>query len=399
MNLKETVRMESLPFSGIRAVMEKANRMQAEGRNIIHLELGRPDFDTPQVIKDACGKSLEKGNVFYTSNYGTPELRTAISEKLKNENKLDYSPEEILVTIGVGEGTYAAFGAFLEEGDEVLVPDPVWLNYIHVPRFFGAVPVPYLLKEEDDFQLDIDELKSKITDKTKMIVLISPNNPTGGVLSRKNLEEVAKLAIEHDLTVLSDEIYEKLVYDDEKHVCIASLPGMRDRTITLNGFSKAYSMTGWRLGYMAAKRDIIQACVRMHHYVNTCASSFVQEAGITALKEAESDVQDMRKEYQRRRDYIVEAINQIDGLSCRKPKGAFYVFVNIKQLDMTSMEFVEYLLDQAGVATVPGTAFGASGEGYIRLSCASSYENLVEAGNRIKDAVGLLKKKCNQKGE
>ena len=310
---------------------------------------------------------------------------------MQRDNQLHYSPEEILVTIGVGEGTYAAFGAFLEEGDEVLVPDPVWLNYIHVPKYFGAIPVPYLLREENDWQLDIEELRSKISDRTKMIVLISPNNPTGGVLSRKNLEDVAKLAIEHDLTVLSDEIYEKLIYDDNEHVCIASLPGMRDRTITLNGFSKCYSMTGWRLGYMAAKKEIIQACVRVHHYVNTCASSFVQEAGIAALKYAEPDVQVMLKEYQRRRDYLVKAINKIEGLSCKNPKGAFYVFVNIKALPMNSMEFAEFLLEEAGVATVPGTAFGVSGEGYIRLSCASSYESLVEACDKIAEAVATMR--------
>lgn len=391
MNINETKRMESLPFSGIRAVMEKANKLQAEGRQIIHLELGRPDFDTPQVIKDACYRSIERGNVFYTSNYGSMELRTAISEKLKRENHLDYSAEEVLVTIGVGEGTFAAFGAFLEEGDEVLVPDPVWLNYIHVPRFFGATAVPYLLKEENDWQLDIEELKRKITAKTKMIVLISPNNPTGGVLSRETLEQVAHLAIEHDLIVLSDEIYEKLMYDDQEHVCIASLSGMRDRTITLNGFSKAYSMTGWRLGYMAARKEIIQACVRVHHYVNTCASSFVQEAAITALTEAEQDVQRMVEEYQRRRDLVVRRINEIEGLSCRTPRGAFYAFVNIKNLSMNSMEFAQYLLEHAGVATVPGVAFGTSGEGYIRLSFASNYESLVEACNKIESAVAALR--------
>lgn len=390
--MKEAQRMDSLPFSGIRVVMEKATRMQNEGKRIIHLEIGRPDFDTPQVIKDACYKSIEKGNVFYTSNYGTMELRTAIAEKLKKENGMDYDPTEVLVTIGVGEATYDAFGAFLQEGDEVLVPDPVWLNYIHVPNFFGAKPVAYHLKEENDFQLDMEEVKSLITDKTKMIVLITPNNPTGGVLSRDTLEELSKLVIEKDLMVLSDEIYEKLVFDDVEHVSIASLPGMRDRTITLNGFSKAYSMTGWRLGYMAAPKAVIQAAVRMHQYINTCASSFVQEAAITALKEAEPDVQEMVKEYQRRRDYVVDAINKIEGLSCRKPKGAFYIFVNIKKLGMTSMEVAEYLLEKAGVAMVPGSAFGESGEGYIRLSYANSYENLVEACDKIKEAVEALGK-------
>lgn len=390
--MKEAERMDNLPFSGIRVVMEKATKMQNEGRKIIHLEIGRPDFDTPQVIKDACYKSIEKGNVFYTSNYGTPELRTAIAEKLKKENNVAYDPSEILVTIGVGEGTYASFGAFLEPGDEVLVPDPVWLNYIHVPNFFGAKPVAYHLKEENDFQLDMEEIKRLITDKTKMIVIITPNNPTGGVLNHDTLTELSKVVIEHDLTVVSDEIYEKLIYDDEKHISIASLPGMKERTITLNGFSKAYSMTGWRLGYMAAPKEIIQSTVRIHQYINTCASSFVQEAGITALLKAQPDVNKMVIEYQRRRDYVVDAINKIKGLSCRKPKGAFYIFVNIKELGKTSMEVAEYLLDNAGVAVVPGSAFGASGEGYVRLSYANSYENLVEACDKMKEAVESLRK-------
>lgn len=389
--IKTAERMENLPFSGIRVVMELATKMQAEGKRIIHLEIGRPDFDTPQVIKDACYKSIEKGNVFYTSNYGTPELRTAIARKLKNENNVEYDPSEILVTIGVGEGTYAAFGGFLEPGDEVLVPDPVWLNYIHVPNFFGAKPVAYHLKEENDFQLDIEEIKSLITDKTKMIVINTPNNPTGGVLNRDTLSELSKIVIDKNLIVVSDEIYEKLIYDNEKHVSIASLPGMKERTITLNGFSKAYSMTGWRLGFMAAPKEIIQGAVRVHQYINTCASSFVQEAGITALEKAQPDVDKMVVEYQRRRDYVVDAINKIDGLSCRTPKGAFYIFVNIKELGMSSMKFAEYLLDQAGVAMVPGTAFGESGEGYVRLSYANSYENLIEACDKIKAAVDKLR--------
>ncbi len=391
--IKTAKRMESLPFSGIRVVMELATKMQAEGKRIIHLEIGRPDFDTPQVIKDACYKSIEKGNVFYTSNYGTPELRTAIAKKLKNENNVEYDPSEILVTIGVGEGTYAAFGGFLEPGDEVLVPDPVWLNYIHVPNFFDAKPVAYHLKEENDFQLDLEEIKSLITDKTKMIVIISPNNPTGGVLNRDTLSELSKIVIDKNLIVVSDEIYEKLIYDNEKHISIASLPGMKERTITLNGFSKAYSMTGWRLGYMAAPKEVIKGAVRVHQYINTCASSFVQEAGITALEKAQPDVDKMVVEYQRRRDYVVDAINKIDGLSCRTPKGAFYIFVNIKELGVSSMEFAEYLLNQAGVALVPGTAFGESGEGYVRLSYANSYENLIEACDKIKIAVDKLRER------
>ncbi len=391
MNYETAERMEYLPFSGIRAVMEKATKMQQNGEKVIHMELGRPDFDTPEKIKQAAYDSLAKGNVFYTSNYGTPELRKAIAEKLEKENGICYDPSEILVTVGVGAGTFASFAAFLDEGDEVLVPDPVWLNYIHVPNALGGKPVPYTLLEENDYQIDMAELESKINERTKMIVIISPHNPTGSVLGKETLEKLADIAIRHNLLVVSDEIYEKLVYDGEKYTSIASLPGMKERTITLGGFSKAYSMTGWRLGYMAAPREIIQACVRIQQYTVTCASSFVQEAAITALKDCEADVQAMLKEYQRRRDYVVDALNKIDGISCKVPKGAFYIFVNVKALGKTSMEIAEYLLDTAKVALVPGSAFGEQGEGYLRISYASKYEDLVEACERIKVAIEALK--------
>lgn len=384
-------RMEALPFSEIRVMMERATQMQKNGEDVIHMEIGRPDFDTPQVIKDAANTALANGNVFYTSNYGTPELRQAIADKLKRDNDIDYKAEEILVTIGVGEGTYAAVAAFTEPGDEILVPDPVWLNYIHVPHFFGAVPVSYKLREENDYQIDLDEIEGLITPKTKMLVINTPGNPTGVVQSRETLEKLADIAKRHDLIVVSDEIYEKLVYGEAKHISIASLPGMKERTITLNGFSKCYSMTGWRLGYAAAPVEFIKAMVRVHAYINTCAPSFVQEAGITALEKAEPDVQEMVKEYQRRRDYIVSAINSIDGLSCRTPGGAFYIFVNIKALGKTSAEMADYLLDHAKIAAVPGSAFGPQGEGYIRLSYACSYERIVEAMERLKKAVAELK--------
>lgn len=384
-------RMEALPFSEIRVMMEKATQMQKNGEDVIHMEIGRPDFDTPQVIKDAANTALANGNVFYTSNYGTPELRQAIADKLKRDNGIDYKAEEILVTIGVGEGTYAAVAAFTEPGDEILVPDPVWLNYIHVPHFFGAVPVSYALKEENDYQIDLDQIESLITPKTKMLVINTPGNPTGVVQSYETLEKLADIAKKHNLIVVSDEIYEKLVYDGAKHVSIAALPGMKERTITLNGFSKCYSMTGWRLGYAAAPVEFIKAMVRVHAYINTCAPSFVQEAGITALEKAEPDVQEMVKEYQRRRDYAVSAINAIDGLSCKTPGGAFYIFVNIKALGKTSAEMADYLLDHAKIAAVPGSAFGPEGEGYIRLSYACSYERIVEAMERLKKAVAELR--------
>lgn len=390
MKYQSAKRMEALPFSGIRAVMEKATKMQQAGEKVIHMEIGRPDFDTPERIKEAARESLAAGHVFYTSNYGTPQLRQTVAEFEKEKNGIDYDASEVLITVGVGEGTYAAMAGFLDPGDEVLVPDPVWLNYIHVPSSLGAVPVTYSLKEVNHYQIDFDELESKITEKTKMIVIVDPSNPTGSVFSEDTLKKLAKIAIEHDLLVLSDEIYEQLVYDGEKHVSIASLPGMKERTIKLSGMSKAYSMTGWRLGYLCAPKEIISVCVRMHQYTITCASSFVQDASAVALKECSAEVEAMRKEYERRKNYVVNALNAIDGISCNDPKGAFYIFVNIKKLGMSSMEVAEYLLEQAKVAMVPGSAFGNEGEGYLRISYACSFEELVEACGRIRDAVSAL---------
>lgn len=384
-------RMESLPFSGIRAVMEKATKMEQAGEKIIHMEIGRPDFDTPEKIKKAAYASLEAGHVFYTSNYGTPQLRKAIAEWENARNGTAYDPSEVLVTVGVGEATYAAMAAFLGDGDEVLVPDPVWLNYIHVPSSLGAVPVTYALKEENGYQIDFDELEGKITDRTKMIVIVDPSNPTGGVFSRATLERLAEIAKKNDLLVLSDEIYEQLVYDGEKHTAIASLPGMAERTIKLGGFSKAYSMTGWRLGYMCAPISVIKACVRVNQYTITCASSFAQDAGVIALTDCADDVEAMRAEYQRRKDYAVKALNAIDGISCNNPHGAFYIFVNVKGFGKTSMEMAEYLLENAKVALVPGSAFGEYGEGYLRMSYACSYDDIVEACSRIGKAIKALK--------
>ena len=368
MEYKTAKRMEYLPFSGIRAVMEKATKMQQAGEKVIHLEIGRPDFDTPKKIKDAAYESLNAGHVFYTSNYGTPALRKEIAKWENEHHNVNYEASEVLVTVGVGEATYASMAAFLEEGDEVLVPNPVWLNYIHVPSSLGATPVTYSLKEENDYQIDFEELESKITEKTKMIVVVNPSNPTGGIFSRKTLEKLSEIAIRNDLLVVSDEIYSQLVYDGAEHVSIASIPGMKERTITLGGFSKAYSMTGWRLGYMCAPEGIISACVRVHQYTITCASSFVQDAAIVALNECADDVEAMRQEYQRRKDFMVKALNDIDGISCNNPQGAFYIFVNVKSLGMTSMEVAEYLLEHAKVALVPGSAFGSEGEGYLRIS-------------------------------
>ncbi|MCI8512723.1 MAG: pyridoxal phosphate-dependent aminotransferase [Lachnospiraceae bacterium] len=392
MKTKIAARMENLLPSGIRKVNEKALAMERAGKHVLHFEIGRPDFDTPEYIKKACRESLAKGEVFYTSNYGDMELREAIAEKLAKRNHIPYEASEILVTVGLSEAIFDLLCTILDEGDEILVPDPVWMNYVNVPRLLGAVPASYMLKEERDYEMDLDEIREKVTEKTKAIVLVTPNNPTGGVLKRQILEEISKIAIQHDLLVIADEVYERLVYDGAEHVSIASLTGMKERTFTLNGMSKAYSMTGWRLEYVAAPEEYILAMNKIHQHNVTCAPSFVQKASIAALQGETDEVETMVSEYQRRRNYAVKAINEIPGLSCRCPKGAFYIFINGKELGLSSAELAERLLEEEGIALVPGSVFGASGEGYLRMSYASSYENIVEGVKRLGEAVGRMQK-------
>lgn len=393
MSLKTAVRMDQLAPSGIRKVNEKALAMERAGETVIHFEIGRPDFDTPEYIKKAAEDSLKAGNVFYTSNFGTMELRQAIADKLKKQNNVDYEAGNVLVTVGLSEAVFVVLAAILDAGDEILVPDPVWMNYINVPKFFNAVPVTYSLKEENGYQIDMDELRSKVTPKTKAVVIVTPNNPTGGVLSADTLKELADIAVKNDLYVISDEVYERLIYDGEKHVSIASLPGMKERTFTFNGMSKAYSMTGWRLGYVAAPTELIPVLNKLHQHNTTCAPSFVQAASIVALRDEKNEVEDMVKEYKRRRDYAVNAINAIPGMSCLSPKGAFYIFINCKKLGMKSADLAQYLLENAKIALVPGDVFGEGGEGYLRMSFANSYENIVEGCTRMAEAVKKLQEK------
>ena len=384
-------RLEYMVPSGIRAINEKAVKLEQQGEHVLHFEIGRPDFDTPAYIKEACIESLRKGDVFYTSNFGDKQLREAIAEKLNRDNGCHYTYENILVTVGLAEGVFDVLASILDPGDEILIPDPVWINYLNIPKLLGAVPVSYRLLEENDYQIDVEELRGKISDKTKAIVVSSPHNPTGSVLGEAVLTDVAKLAIENDLIVLSDEIYERLIYDGKRHFSIASLPEMAQRTVTLNGFSKAYSMTGWRIGYIAAPAEWIVAINKLHQHNTACAASFVQKAAVVALREEKNEVTDMVYEYKRRRDYAVNAINQIQGLSCRCPDGAFYIFINCKELSMSSVELCDYLLSAAKIALVPGSIFGDEGEGYIRMSYASSYENIVEGCGRLKSAIDNLR--------
>lgn len=392
MQAKIADRMDRMAPSGIRKVNERALAMEREGKTVIHFEIGRPDFDTPDYIKKAAYKAIEDGKVHYTSNFGLMELRQAIADKLKRENRIDYKASEILVTVGLSEAVFAVLASTLNEGDEILVPDPVWLNYINVPNLLGAKAVTYGLTEETGFQMDLEEVRFKITEKTKAIVIVTPNNPTGGVLSRETLRELADIAIANDLLIISDEIYERLIYDGTQHISIASLPGMKERTFTMNGMSKAYAMDGWRLGYVAAPEAYIVTMNKFHQHNTTCAPNFVQAAAIAALTQEGGEVDEMVREYQRRRDYAVQAINAIPGIRCQCPKGAFYIFINCKELGMKSSELCSYLLENAGIALVPGDVFGHGGEGYLRMSFANSFENVVAGCTRLRDAVKTLKK-------
>lgn len=392
MSVKIAERMDRMAPSGIRKVNEKALAMERAGEKVIHFELGRPDFDTPEYIKEAACKALAEGKVHYTSNYGTMELRQAIADKLNRENHIDYKPSEVLVTVGLSEAVFAVLAAILNEGDEILVPDPVWLNYVNVPNLLGAVPVTYSLKEETGFQIDLDEIRAKITPKTRAVVIVTPNNPTGGVLTEDILKELADIAVSNDLMVLADEVYERLIYDGAKHISIASLPGMKERTFTLNGMSKAYAMDGWRLGYVAAPETYIVTMNKFHQHNTTCAPSFVQAAAAAALTDEGDEVNEMVKEYKRRRDCAVKAINEIPGLSCLCPKGAFYIFINCKELHMGCEELAAYLLEEAKIALVPGNVFGPGGEGYLRMSFANSYENVAEGCRRLREAVEKISK-------
>lgn len=392
MAAKIAARMDRMAPSGIRKVNEKALAMERAGETVYHFEIGRPDFDTPEYIKKAAYQALQEGKVHYTSNFGTMELRQAIADKLKRENNVDYKATEVLVTVGLSEAVFAALATILEEGDEILVPDPAWLNYHNVPRMLNAVPVTYSLREENGYQMDLNEVRAKVTDKTRAIVIITPNNPTGGVLCLDTLQALADLAIEKDLMVISDEVYERLIYGEEEHISIASLPGMKERTFTMNGMSKAYAMDGWRLGYVAAPEEYIVTMNKFHQHNTTCAPNFVQAAAAAALTQEGDEVNEMVREYKRRRDYAVKAINEIDGLSCLCPKGAFYIFINCKSLDMKCADLAAYLLEHAKIALVPGDVFGPGGEGYIRMSFANSYENIVEGCKRLKEAVEQLKK-------
>ncbi len=372
--------------SGIRKFFDIASEME----DVISLGVGEPDFDTPWHVRDEGIYSLEKGRTFYTSNSGLKELREEISRYLERRYQLKYDPiHEILVTVGGSEGIDIALRAMLDPGDEVLIPEPCYVSYLPCVVLADGVPVTIELKEENQFRLTKEELLEKITDKTKMLVLPFPNNPTGAVLRREDLEAIAEVVIEKDLFVLSDEIYSELTYGED-HVSIASLPGMWERTLTINGFSKSYAMTGWRLGYICGSRAIVEQMTKIHQFAIMCAPTTAQYAAVEALRNGDGDVAMMREAYNQRRRFLMHEFERM-GLKCFEPFGAFYVFPSIKEFGLSSDEFAMRLLEEEHVAVVPGTAFGECGEGFLRISYAYSIEALKAALARIERFIGRLR--------
>lgn len=375
----------NIPFSGIRKFFDIVSEM----KDAISLGVGELDFETPWHIREEGIYSLEKGRTFYTSNAGLKPLKEEICRYLKRRCDVSYDPEqEVLVTVGGSEAIDIAMRAMLNEGDEVLVPQPSYVSYVPCVALADGVPVVIELEEKDEFKLTPKKLLEKITERTKLLVLPFPNNPTGAIMEKERLEEIAKIVIEKDLFVISDEIYSELTYKDQ-HATIAAIPGMKERTVLINGFSKSYAMTGWRLGYAAAPKVILEQMLKIHQYAIMCAPTTSQYAAVSALKNGDGDVAMMRESYNQRRRFLLNSFKEM-GVDCFEPMGAFYTFPNIKRFGMTSEEFATELLKKEKVAVVPGTAFGDCGEGFVRISYAYSLESLKEALGRIRRFVDKL---------
>lgn len=367
-------------------VLARARALEAQGKEIVHLEIGEPDFDTPSNIVEAAGTALYEGYTHYSASAGIPELREAIAECTSETRGVEVRSEQVVVTPGAKPIMFFAILALVEEGDEVLYPNPGFPIYESMINFVGGKPVPLVLEEERDFRFDVSQLKDKVSPRSKMIIINSPQNPTGGVLTRADLEEVARVAEEHDLMVLTDEMYDRIIYEGE-HVSFLSLPGVQDRTILLNGFSKTYAMTGWRLGYGVMPEELAVHITRLMTNSNSCTATFTQWAGVEALRGPQDASYEMVEEFRRRRDVIVPGLNAIEGIRCQNPKGAFYVFPNIEGTGMDEVEFADYLMVEAGVAVLAGTSFGEYGKGFVRMSYANSVENIKKALTNIKAAL------------
>jgi len=382
-------RMLDVSFSETMKISKLASTMEDEGKDIISLAVGEPDFDTPEFIIEAAYEAMKEGFTHYTQSQGIPELREAIAEKVRTENDLDFSSENILVT-PTKQAIFMSVLAHLDDGAEVILSDPAWVSYEPIVKFADGI-VRRAPVDEKDFSLDPEVLQEKVTSRTKIILLNSPNNPTGKTLDKEDMKAIRDIAIDNDLLVLTDEVYEKLVFEGE-HISIGSLDGMRERTITVNGFSKAYAMTGWRLGWAACSEDLLENIAKIQTHSITCATSFAQKAGLEAMtneEKSEEALNFMMSKYKERREVIVERLNEIEGFRCSRPNSTFYTFPEY-DFDMDSMDLSMHLLEEAKVATTPGSAFGDKGEGHLRLSFANSLENIKEAMDRIESAVEKL---------
>ena len=376
-------RMSRLGTETAFEVLNKARALERQGKSIIHLEIGEPDFDTPPNVVEAAVDALHKGWTHYGPSAGLPDLRQALAEYVSRTRGVKVTPDEVVVVPGGKPIIFFSILSLVDDGDEVIYPNPGFPIYESMINYVGGRAVPIALREERAFSLDVNELAALISNRTKLIIINSPQNPTGGVLSRRDIEQVAKVIGDRNIMVLSDEIYSRLLFDGGEHFSIMSVPGMRERTILLDGFSKTYAMTGWRMGYGVMRADLAAHMTRLMTNSNSCTASFTQVAGIEAIRGDQSSVDQMREEFQRRRDIVVAGLNKIKGFSCRMPKGAFYVFPNITKTGWPSKKLADALLDEAGVACLSGTSFGAFGEGYLRFSVANSVENIQLALDRI----------------
>ncbi len=380
----ESQRMQDIPFSNIRQLFERVAQLQSQGHSPVPFHIGQPDFDTPAHIKQAAKDALDRGLTAYTSNYGLPALRQAIAEKLQRENGIQVDPDrQIIVTVGTNESILLGMLATLDPGDEVLIPDPSWMHYRYCAHLAGARVIDAPLREASQFQLDPDELEHLCTRRTKMLVLNSPHNPTGAVFSPETIQAIAAFVEKHRLVLMSDEIYEKMIYNGQPHFSPGSIGAIKDQTITINGFSKAYAMTGWRVGYAAASPGLVGAMVRVHQYTNICATAFAQAGALTALTGPQDCVQQMFAEFSRRREVVVSGMQQIPGVSLVPPRGTFYAFANFSAWNASSEAVADMLLEKACVAVVPGRAFGEHGEGMIRISFACSPEKIEQGLHAI----------------
>lgn len=386
-DMKLSERMSRLGTETAFDVLVRAKQLEAQGRSVIHLEIGEPDFDTPDNIVDAAVYALRHGAHHYGPSAGLPDIREAIAEDTARSRGIAVDPAEVVVTPGAKPIIFFTILALVDPEDEVLYPNPGFPIYESMIEYVGAKAVPIPLKEENNWSLDVDELERRIGPKTKLLILNSPHNPTGGVIPAADLKRIAALAERHDFMILSDEIYRRILYTSEYH-SIASFPGMKERTIILDGFSKIFAMTGWRLGYGVMRADLAQQVCKLQTNATSCTSTFTQLAGVEALRGDQSRPEEMLKIFRERRDFIVKGLNEVPGFNCKTPDGAFYAFPNVKKLGVPSKKLADLLLEEGGVACLSGTAFGAYGEGYLRFSYANSKEKIAEALSRIHQTLG-----------